>query len=268
MANHDSTDLFGNTPESHKPQPIVYWPLVFHGKDLRTAIDERDKSMLFHAGDLGEVLGYANIHDAIAKNRIKTTRLRFSDTIGRSQETIFISEQGMYKLAFRSNKPEAEEFTDKVAQILADLRAGRLTLRPTSQSIRAHMETRQQKENSKTINRLAYTEGGREEIVRLNANLCKKLSDNGWPPKDYKDWAKASGYPAKHRGSGQEVLRYAEPHSACACSLAKNLISMGVPETEAYEMAGGTKDFFKRLLPYATPAELISEEGSDQMSFA
>jgi len=235
---------------------LVAWPIVFRGKDVRTMIDSRDKSMWFHAVDVGEVFAYGNIHDAIATARVKTTRLRISDSIGRSQETIFISEQGLYKLAFRSNKPEAEEFTDRVAQLLTDLRTGKLFLHAVSQPALAHLDPAQQKANSKMMNRLAYTNGGREEAMRLNIDICKRLSDNGWPPKGYTDWAKASGWPSKYRGSGQEVLRKAEPHSACVCSLAKNLLALGMPEAEVYDVAEGQKEFYKRVLPYAMPAEL------------
>jgi prophage antirepressor-like protein len=246
----------GEGMDTQSSMDLVAWPIVFRGKDVRTMIDSRDKSMWFHAADTGEVLAYANIHDAIATTHVKTRQLRISDSIGRSRDTTFISEQGLYKLAFRSNKPEAEEFTDRVAQVLTDLRAGKLFLHPVSQPALAHLDPAQQKANSKTMNRLAYSAGGREEIMRLNISLCKRLSDNGWPPKGYTEWAKASGWPSKQRGSGQEVLRKAEPHSACVCSLAKNLLAMGMPEAEVYDVAEGQKDFYKRVLPYATPAEL------------
>lgn len=240
---------------------LVPWPIVFHGKDVRTLIDERDKSMWFHAVDVGEVLAYSNIHQAIATTQVKTTRLKILDSIGRAQETIFISEQGLYKLAFRSNKPEAEEFTEKVAQLLTDIRTGKVLLRAVSQPLLAHLDRAQQVENSKMMNRLAYNAGGQKEAIRLNTIICEQVSDNGWPPKSYTDMAKASGWPSKHRTSAQEVLRHAEPHSACACSLTKNLLGLGVPESDAIDLAKGQKDFYKRLLAYVTPGELANKEG-------
>lgn len=41
---------------------------------------------------------------------------------GGKQDTAIISEPAVYKLAFRSNKPEAERFTDRVAEIVVELR--------------------------------------------------------------------------------------------------------------------------------------------------
>jgi len=45
------------------------------------------------------------------------------DSLGRSQSTTFLNEAGLYKFAFRSNKPEADKFTNWVAgEVLPQLR--------------------------------------------------------------------------------------------------------------------------------------------------
>lgn len=45
------------------------------------------------------------------------------DPLGRTQEAWYLNESGLYKLAFRSNKPEAEKFTEWVAsEVLPSIR--------------------------------------------------------------------------------------------------------------------------------------------------
>src|SRR5262245_10667398 len=97
------------TPGEQSPLLI---PLVFKGQQVRTLIDERDQSFWAHAGDVCALLGIANTSDAVS--RIKSIHKRnigISDVTGRMREQVFIGEQAIYRLAFRSNKPEAEEFT-------------------------------------------------------------------------------------------------------------------------------------------------------------
>ncbi len=48
--------------------------------------------------------------------------LEDSQTIGGVQKTWFINERAVYKIAFRSNKPEAEGFTNWVAEVIETLR--------------------------------------------------------------------------------------------------------------------------------------------------
>jgi len=47
------------------------------------------------------------------------------DPNGRIQKTTLINEAGLYKLAFRSNKPEADKFTNWVtSEVLPQIRNG------------------------------------------------------------------------------------------------------------------------------------------------
>ncbi len=50
------------------------------------------------------------------------TLLEDSQTLGGLQKTWFITERAVYKLAFRSNKPEAENFTNWVAEVIENIR--------------------------------------------------------------------------------------------------------------------------------------------------
>lgn len=250
------------TPENGS---LYFWPLIFQGKDVRTAIDERDKTLWVHAGDLGDILGLSNIHANLSSIKsIWKRSINTIDSVGRTHPQTFLSEQAVYKLTFSSRKPEAEAFTDKVAELLQKLRTGKLVLRPRSQALIEHTSERLQKDNSISFNRKIYLEGGRQELIRQNGLLCQYVSDKHLPPKQLKIWAKEVGLHAKDRSTGQQVLRRTEPHSAAACSLAKNVMEMGMPWGEAIQTAKESKSIYARILKYGTPSELLLPDDPEE----
>lgn len=90
--------------------------------EIRTTIHQGEP--YFVGSDVCQGLGIVNHRDAIA-NLPETwkTRVGVTDSIGRIQSTLCIKEAGVYKLAFRSNKPEAEAFTNWVAsEVLPSIR--------------------------------------------------------------------------------------------------------------------------------------------------
>lgn len=83
-------------------------------KEVRTIT--ANGQVWFMAKDVCEILEIVNVSDAVSRvaDDAKCT-IGISDSIGRPHPTPFINEAGVYKLAFRSNKPEAEKFTDWLA---------------------------------------------------------------------------------------------------------------------------------------------------------
>jgi len=89
----------------------------FQGQDIRIVIHNGEP--WFVAKDICEALGIANHRDAIASlPEHQKDYVGISDAIGRERITTIISEAALYKLAFRSNKEEAEVFTDWVASVV------------------------------------------------------------------------------------------------------------------------------------------------------
>jgi prophage antirepressor-like protein len=89
---------------------------IFDYQSSQVRVLMRGDNPWFVAKDVAAVLGIANSRDAIS--RLKESEkddVGIADAIGRMQPTTIISEYALYKLAFRSNKPEAEAFTDWVA---------------------------------------------------------------------------------------------------------------------------------------------------------
>jgi prophage antirepressor-like protein len=89
----------------------------FQGHTIRIII--RHGEPWFVARDVCEALGLANHHQVIAVlSEHQKQGVHILDPYGRERITTIISEAALYKLAFRSNKEEAEVFTDWVASIV------------------------------------------------------------------------------------------------------------------------------------------------------
>lgn len=82
-------------------------------------------TVLFCGSDVARALGYTNTSKALTDHckGDLTKRYPITDTLGRSQEAIFIPESDLYRLIFRSKLPSAERFTDWVtAEVLPSIR--------------------------------------------------------------------------------------------------------------------------------------------------
>lgn len=185
--------------------------------------------------------------------------MEIPDSLGRPQNALFINESAVYKIAFRSHKPEAERFTDWIAgEVIPQIRkTGKYV--PKSQGVlplSEHTNTSTQKEMSKTINAIYFAKGGVEALVKYNTENC--LVHTGQYPKQVVQLGKRRGLKSKDCSSAKEVLRHVKPECACSMSLADNLIGEGFNEERVREVTQGAKQVFKGMLDLgATPNELI-----------
>ena len=109
-------------------------------------------AVLFCGSDVARALGYTNPSKALTDHckGDLTKRYPITDTLGRSQEAIFIPESDLYRLIFRSKLPSAERFTDWVtAEVLPSIRknggyiAQQETLSPEELMVKAIMVAQQ-----------------------------------------------------------------------------------------------------------------------------
>lgn len=89
---------------------------IFDGHMVRFIV--RPDQVWFVGIDVCEILEIKNARDSIARTVSEKHRdaVGTTDAIGRSQNTIIISEAGLYQLVFQSRKPEAQRFTDWVCE--------------------------------------------------------------------------------------------------------------------------------------------------------
>jgi prophage antirepressor-like protein len=230
----------------------------YEHKEIRTIFAHGE--IWFVAKDTIEALGIDwNGKDSL--NAVKpewVTTMEIPDSLGRSQKTLFINESAVYKIAFRSHKPEAERFTDWIAgEVIPQIRkTGKYV--PNPQGVLAlseHTDTDTQKIMSKTVNAHNNAKGGVDAIINYNVANCRAHTDKF--PYQVKEFGKREGLKAKDRQSAKEVLRRLEPESACSMSLADNLVSEGFEPDRVFEVTKGAKKVFEGMLKLgATPKEL------------
>jgi prophage antirepressor-like protein len=190
-----------------------------------------------------------------------TMSMEIPDLLGIPQNTLFINESAVYKLAFRSHKPEAERFTDWIAgEVIPQIRkTGRYVPNPQGVlPLSQHTNTEIQKVMSKNVNAHNYSKGGREEIIKYNSVNC--LAHTGKYPKQIVEFGKKYGLKSKQRTSAKEVLRNLQPESACSMSLADNLVNEGFEPVKVFEVTKDATKVFKGMLELgAKPSELVQK---------
>lgn len=77
---------------------------------------------LFQANQIGKLLGISNIRDAIKDFSDNEKGVGLTDTLGGKQETIFLTEYGLYRLLGRSRKPIAHKFQKWMVSVLKEIR--------------------------------------------------------------------------------------------------------------------------------------------------
>lgn len=93
--------------------------MIFDGKDVE--VFELNGQVLFNAKHVAEILDIKNINDNLRKMNhnqvVKVTNSNIGNTDFRKLHNTgenFLTESGVYKLVFKSRKPEAERFSDWV----------------------------------------------------------------------------------------------------------------------------------------------------------
>jgi prophage antirepressor-like protein len=77
---------------------------------------------LFKAKDIGDLLGMTNIRETIKDYNNNQRCVRATDTAFGKKDTIFLTEQGLYKVLMKSRKPIAEKFQDWICEVVEEIR--------------------------------------------------------------------------------------------------------------------------------------------------
>ena len=92
-----------------------------HSKHEVRMIWEGDKP-LFRAEDIGKVLGLKKFRNSITKFDEDEKEAHDVGTPGGVQKVLYLTEQGVYRILFRSNKEIAEPFKKWVVNVIAEIR--------------------------------------------------------------------------------------------------------------------------------------------------
>lgn len=151
---------------------------------------EENGNVLFCGNDVASALGYKSPKDAISTHCRGAVKRRLTDALGREQETVFISEGDIYRLAARSKLPGADEFESWIFdEVLPSIRktGGYQTKAMTT----AQMFAMQAKVNLEQEQRLAALENRAE---RAEQTMQKTLDIFSAPAVSPYDWTSAMNH--------------------------------------------------------------------------
>lgn len=151
---------------------------------------EENGNVLFCGNDVASALGYKSPKDAISTHCRGAVKRRLTDALGREQETVFIPEGDIYRLAARSKLPGADEFESWIFdEVLPSIRktGGYQTKAMTT----AQMFAMQAKVNLEQEQRLAALENRAE---RAEQTMQKTLDIFSAPAVSPDDWTSAMNH--------------------------------------------------------------------------
>ncbi len=99
-----------SSDEAKAPDTVCRAMVSFDFRGARVRTLDKAGHTWFVAADICDALDIANSRDALARLRDDEKGVGITDTLGGPQEMNVVNESGVYALAFRSRKPEAEEF--------------------------------------------------------------------------------------------------------------------------------------------------------------
>ncbi|MGG4288388.1 BRO family protein [Priestia megaterium] len=234
----------------------------FEGKEMEyltdVVIEGNKYEVLFNARNVGEALGFAEstLRDHMRKmNNKQVVKVKNSDVgetnfrkINNAGE-MFLTESGIYKLAFRSNKEEAEKFTDWVTDdVMPTVRkTGRYEIQQANRPYL--LETT--KEEFAIAEIIATTTGVRKEIAFATA-IDRTEKRTGESLEEYKRLLPS----AEHDTGFMNATEVGEHIGLKAVSTNKKLESLELQYQEEYEH----KDKMKKQWRLTEKGKLYGEE--------
>lgn len=206
-------------------------PISLQFKDFKFIAYKEGDELWFVAKVVCDYLLYSNSRVAI-KSHCKTGGVKkiYTPTSSGFQDLQYINQANLIRLIMRSKKPEAEEFQDWIMEkvIPSILKTGNYSIFKDD-TLTKHLETKEQKTNSKIINKINLNEGGVEKVKEYNRLNC--IIHSGSTPQQIKEYGKSIGLKSKQTQSAKEVLRSIAPPIACSMSLADNLMASNPNKT-------------------------------------
>jgi len=233
---------------------------LFQYRTTKVRTTFENDQIWFAAKDVAEALGLIWKGDTGTLSNIKEEWKGVWDfqTPGGKQPLLCITEPAVYKLAFRSNKPEAERFTDWIAEeVIPQIRkTGRYEpAQNVALPLIAHTNREIQIAMSKAVSGFKYHRGGKLACMKYHTKHC--LAITGKTPKAVKTEGKRLKLPSKVCQSALEVLRQTQPPKASVASFDNHLVAQGHDEEKVFRLGRQAEPVFKGMLEMGViPMEL------------
>lgn len=176
---------------------------IFQHASVRTIVKETET--WFVAKDICDILQIANYRDAVSDFEDYEKGVAFIDTPGGKQESIIISEPGLYHLIFKSQKPEAKAFQQWVwTEILPAIRRQGYFATPKGMAACKAAQRETARLLSKQIHAVAQVDSIAANLNNIVANL-----------KDYRKALSEELYKVVETGGANNLVLTGEPYAPC-----------------------------------------------------
>ncbi|MCC3159724.1 Rha family transcriptional regulator [Hymenobacter sp. 15J16-1T3B] len=172
----------------------------------------------------------------------------YTDGRGKTQRSVIMSKDGFAFLVMGFTGKRAAQFKQGYIEQFNSME---MQLRSMSNdapviNLLEHTQRGVQVANSKSVNNHQYMIGGVGSVIEYNRKNCQLHT--GKRPNEIVKAAKAAGLPSKMRVSAKEVLRNTEPETACAMSLADQMVRCGADIEQAAAVTVQAKQVFAGMM--------------------
>lgn len=134
---------------------------VFDNTTHRVTVKVIDEKTFFLATDIGRILGIQRTRNSVKDFDEDEKDIHVVDTSGGQQETIFLTDIGVYRLLMRSNKPIARPFQKWVVQVIKSVQdTGKYDLQKEIEDMKRGYE---EKLSDERMLRIKYNDGQDEK---------------------------------------------------------------------------------------------------------
>ena len=233
--------------------------IVFTTKKGNAATDTRRVADVFGKSHRNVLQSIDNLEISAEFNRLNFHSIEYTDGRNRQQRAVMMTRAGFTRLvmAFTGKKAAAfkEDYIAQFDQMESELRT--LSTDAPEINLLDHVRRDVQVANSKSINNHQYLIGGVGSVIAYNRENCRQHT--GKRPAELLKEAKERGVKAKLRTSAKELLRHESPETACAMSLADQLVRCGATIDQASKVTNQAKQVFAGMMQLGfRPSHLLS----------
>ena len=147
---------------------------IFNDSKHEVRVVKKDGKSIFIASDIGKVLGLKNISQATLKFDEDEKGIILNDTLGGTQNTIFLTKQGVFRLIMRSDKPIARPFQKWFLRVLEEIEeTGRYEMQKELDELKCKNDD--MKDSIRLVTKYKDTEDARVSKILVDGCLEKTL---------------------------------------------------------------------------------------------
>ncbi len=231
--------------------------IVFTTKKGNPATDTRRVAKAFGKSHDNVLKAVDALEISAEFNRVNFYAIAYRDGRNREQRAVMMTRAGFVRLVMSFTGKKAAAFKEQYIAQFDAMETELRTLKGDAPEVNLldHVRREVQVANSKSVNNYQYLIGGVGSVIEYNRTNCRLHT--GQRPSELLADAKRRGVRARLRTSAKELLRHESPETACAMSLADQLVRGGATLAQAAAVTVQAKSVFSGLMQLGfRPAQL------------